>query len=260
MLLPDLPQCRALTVAETTINVGWCRRECDPFWRLYCNLDAGAEIQHRDGVIAMAPETCYLVPAWVVFKGRCRGPVRHRFIHFQVAGLPEPWLRRAAAAPATLDGLAWEAGLRETTPAARLRLHALLCRAVALALADRAPPRAAPRAEAVVAPALRLIETRLARPPSVAELAAACGVGPDHLARCFAQVVGRTPARWIQERRIAAAAERLATGEAGVAAVAAALGFANPFHFSRVFHRVTGSAPAAWRERMGAGVDADRRG
>lgn len=251
----DLPRCRFLGGACTVITSSWCRTECDPFWRLYRNRDPGAEILHAAGRLALEPGSCYLVPAWTTFKGRSPGAIRHDFVHFQVAGLPGPWLRRHADQPIALVADPWWGQVMERiggeVPAAHLlRLEALLCAAVAQALAGAAEPPGQDAAAAVVAPALALAEGGGRLPATVAALARLCGVGPDHLARCFARANGQTPARWLNEQRIARAAADLVESHEPVAAVATRHGFANPQHFCRVFRRITGSTPAGYRRRL----------
>ncbi len=256
MRFPDttLLRCRIIGGENTIIDRWWCRRETDPFWRIYRNRDAGAAIIHERGRLDMEAGGFYVVPAWTMFQGRCRGPVRHDYLHVQIGGLPGGWLRRSAQGPLRLAGDSWWAPLfdrlgAERHPAELLRLHALLHLAVSQALATAPPPDVEDRSAIVIAPALAAIATRLASPPSIAALAGLCQVSPDHLARCFADACGSTPARWIQQQRIAAAAEELADG-ATIEHAATRLGFADRAHFTRVFRRVTGSTPGAYRARL----------
>lgn len=257
-LAVDLPRCRFLGGSNMVMDASWCRKEFDPFWRLYRNRDGGAEILHGGGRLALEAGSFYLVPAWTVFKGRSPGGIRHDFIHFQVAGLPAAWLRRHACAPLRLDpGADWPAIMDriggEQAPGRHLLIQGMLCSAVAQALASAPEPGEATQAARVVAPALALAESRLANPPTVAEMAEAAGLSPDHLARCVVQVTGQTPARWLQERRVIAAAEQLTGGVDDIEAISARLGFANRCHFTRVFRRVTGTTPAAYRRELGGG-------
>jgi AraC-like DNA-binding protein len=250
LIAPDLPRIRLLGTSITVINPGWCRREHDPFWRIYRNLDDGAEIRHEGGLLPLRPGRFYVIPACTVFRGSCHGRVRHTFAHFTVAGLPATWLRQAARTPSevTLPDPALPDLHADRSPAALLAMHALLCRAVAATIAPAEPPRTTPHALSAIAPAMRLAEERPGRPPAVAEMAAAAGVTPDHLARLFAAAIGQTPARWLQERRIALAAERLSAPGASIETIADELGFADRCHFAHVFRRVTGLTPARWRD------------
>jgi AraC-like DNA-binding protein len=250
----DLLRCRMLGGGNTVIDRWWCKRESDPFWRIYRNRDPGAAILSDQGRIELEAGAVYLVPAWTMFRGRCPGPIRHDYLHIQVSGLPPAWLRRAACTPRRLEADAWWGPLLdciggEEHPARQMRLQAMLHLAVGQAIADTPMPDGSDRAAEVIAPALRQIDAHLAAPPSVASLATACDVSPDHLARCFAAACGTTPARWIQQQRIAAAAERLADG-ATIEAAALATGFANRAHFSRVFRRVTGTTPGMSRRSL----------
>lgn len=249
-----LLRCRMLGGGNTVIDRWWCRRECDPFWRLYRNRDPGAAILSDAGRMELEAGAVYLVPAWTVFRGRCAGPIRHDYMHIQVSGLPPGWLRRAACTPCRLESDAWWAPLLDRInddhhPATLLRRQAMIHLAISQALIAATPPDGGDRAAEAIAPALRLIDAHLTAPPSVAALADACGISSDHLTRCFTAACGTTPARWIQQQRIAAAAERLADG-ATIEAAARATGFANRAHFSRVFRRVTGTTPGMSRRSL----------
>jgi len=69
----------------------------------------------------------------------------------------------------------------------------------------------------------------------------------DHFIRRFRECVGQSPAQYIQEQRVARAAQRLVFTTESIDAIAAATGFANRFYFSRVFTRHMGTSPAAYR-------------
>lgn len=105
----------------------------------------------------------------------------------------------------------------------------------------------------VVAKAVWLIETRLAAPPSLDELARVAGVSRFHLSRVFAATVGRPSMACSRARRLTEAARALDLGlsvtEAGLAA-----GFESPEGFSRAFREEFGLAPSTLG--AGAGLDA----
>lgn len=125
-------------------------------------------------------------------------------------------------------------------PALRAALHRLLV-AVLRAADGAAPPAVSPP----VLRALELIEESLARPPRVAALAAAAGLGASRFHERFRAETGCAPAEHIARRRVARAQELLRRGRP-IAAVAAELGFASRNHFGAVFRRFTGSSPARW--------------
>ncbi|MFF1833120.1 AraC family ligand binding domain-containing protein [Streptomyces sp. NPDC058231] len=113
-------------------------------------------------------------------------------------------------------------------------------------LPTRAPrsagARDAERARAV-------LESRMARPPTLNELAAELGASPFALLRAFKKQYGMPPHTWLTDARVRRARRML---DAGVApAVAAAeVGFTDQPHLNRHFTRIVGVPPGAYqRER-----------
>jgi transcriptional regulator GlxA family with amidase domain len=98
-----------------------------------------------------------------------------------------------------------------------------------------------------VAPALRHIEANLHAKLAIPHLARLCQLSVDHFSRVFRQLLGQTPTRHIQERRVAVAAERLIATNEDIARIASETGFANRYHFTRVFTARMGVPPATYR-------------
>jgi len=97
----------------------------------------------------------------------------------------------------------------------------------------------------------RRIAERLAedgQPPSVAELAALCGVSVRH----FARLHGGAAASRISEVQIARAARMLRETSLPMKVIGARLGFAHPGSFSSAFRRSTGVTPTQYRQSHGA--------
>jgi len=97
-----------------------------------------------------------------------------------------------------------------------------------------------------------LIETHLAEPLSIGQLAEVCGLSPGHFSRQFAHCTGMPPRRWIMRRRIEVACEKLVSTNVSLADLAQSCGFADQSHFTRVFATVTGEAPGRWRRERRA--------
>jgi AraC family transcriptional regulator len=114
-------------------------------------------------------------------------------------------------------------------------------------LVSRAPST---REEAKAAEAVRIIDAAFADPLTVAELAAAVGLGRQRFAVAFRRTVGVTPYNYVLCRRLEAAAERLRAGPEPVLTVALDAGFGDLSEFIRRFRRHIGVSPGAWR-RMG---------
>ncbi len=256
----DTPACRVLFANQLVIDQKWGWRLCDPFWRLYFNRDPGAAIAHRGRRQILPPYRAALVPAWCDAQGTCGTPVRHFYIHFETPGLPDAWIRRTCPTPLVLPE---DHVLRDMLDAlasedpGRAGWHLRVQSAAAWALArglEQLDREALAELEAgnddpAVASALRTIEKRLKDPLTVAGLSSPTGLSEDHFARRFAKATGRPVMRWLQERRIAQAADRLLHTREPVEDIARATGFANRFHFSRVFTRLIGTPPVTYRKQ-----------
>jgi AraC family transcriptional activator of pobA len=98
-----------------------------------------------------------------------------------------------------------------------------------------------------------VIERRFTGPLSLRDVAKEVGISAGHLTTRVRERTGRTVLEWITERRLVEARRLLATTDAPVAAVAAAVGIPDPGYFARIFRRAHGVSPAAWRGRAGPG-------
>lgn len=83
--------------------------------------------------------------------------------------------------------------------------------------------------------------------PSIRDLAREAGVHPDHLTRCFKQTYGLAPGKWLRNRRLDWAAERLSTGSMSIASVAVRAGFYDQSHFTNAFRKRYGVTPGVHR-------------
>ena len=95
--------------------------------------------------------------------------------------------------------------------------------------------------------AIEFIESNLANPIGVTEIAAACGISAYHFSRSFRHSTGRAPYAYLTERRIVCAKAMLAKREMPLAAIATHCGFSSLSQFSRMFRQETGMTPSAFR-------------
>lgn len=252
------------------LDCSWAYELCSPFWRLYVNREAGAELEIEGRRISLLPETIYLLPAGLRFTTRLARGVKsvwQDYLHFEVAGFPPALLRRMFPAPVMLpknpELLATLASWRESFTdrsgeelVRRLRSLALVHSAFALGCSlasseGRAVWAAWLALPPVVSPALSQIELRPEAPPGNEKLAALCGLGTRQFLRRFSEAVGLSPGQYALERRVALAAEALARGPEPVEVIAARLGFADRFHFSKTFRARVGMPPVAYRRMHG---------
>lgn len=250
-----------------------------PFWRLYSNDRDGAALllpRGPDGVeeVPLRAGAVCLIPAGVNFHAQVTDTVGHFFAHFEVVGVPRaatsgPFSRpvplpdaphlgaiisalrgpsafRPSAAPGTPED-----ALRQ---ARELRLSALVHEALALALLslpeeERARCVGAAPGQEAVRPALEHIERNLGERLSVSELAALCCLSEDYFIRRFRECVGVTPAQYVREQRVSAAALRLIFTDDPIERIVGDTGFGSRHYFTRVFKEHTGRSPAAYRKR-----------
>lgn len=131
----------------------------------------------------------------------------------------------------------------------------LLGESLALALlAASAPGRDDPHVGSGAAPrwlavARELLDDRCGGAVRIAELAAAAGVHPVHLARVFRRHLGCTPGEYLRRRRLERAAVLLRETRRRLSDVALDCGFADQSHLANAFKRHRGVTPAAYRGR-----------
>ena len=103
---------------------------------------------------------------------------------------------------------------------------------------------------------LACIETRLAEPIQVRELADEIHMSPFHFARMFKLSTGLAPHAYITQQRMERAKELLATTLLPLLEVAARVGYQTQAHFTGVFHRYIGTTPRVYRlQRRGEAPD-----
>ncbi|MFF2847978.1 helix-turn-helix transcriptional regulator [Streptomyces sp. NPDC058001] len=198
------------------------------------------------------PGSVSLVPPGAEVHFRYRGRSEHLYAHF------EP------AAP-TATGTALTVPVMQDAGAETPMLAELLRRAVAAA--PRNPARAAaevwtalwrvaelaapygesPSAPAPVAVAMAHIETHLAGPLSVPDLARVAGVSHNHLTRLFRARTGGTVVAYIRARRMERARHLLRESTLSISAVAASVGIADLQAFNKACRRELGASPRALR-------------
>jgi len=172
-----------------------------------------------------------------------------------VRQLDDPELRQMLEALEAMRDLPPE---RRTRPAELGRLLiALDCLAAGDATGP-ALPAERPATSQLVAQACELLEHDLAHPWTLAELSARLYVGPFHLARQFVRSLGVPPMHYLARWRAWRAAAILVSTEQPIAAVGAAVGWADPSQFSRRFRAEFGVSPRAYRQGIRGAADGAR--
>jgi AraC-like DNA-binding protein len=94
---------------------------------------------------------------------------------------------------------------------------------------------------------IRYIESHIGESLDNARLAEIAHSSESCFIRRFREAMGQTPARYVQERRVARAAELLVCTNQSIDEIARRCGFANRYYFSRVFSERIGRPPVRYR-------------
>jgi AraC family transcriptional regulator len=132
-----------------------------------------------------------------------------------------------AVAPLAIEGLVLE----------------ILAELARLAAPARVPPW--------LARARDLLHDRFQETLRLAEIAAAVGVHPVHLAATFRRHFRQTIGDYHRRLRVEFACNQLGAGRAPLAEIALSAGFADQSHFARVFKRYLGVTPGTYRKQVG---------
>ena len=268
--LIELPIHDRLMVAVVAVGFsglerGWNHADLmAPFWRLYANDAPGAAVRVGRTWLPLEPDHLYLIPAWMKFASRAAGRIGHAFAHFDVRGLSAPAVRLAFPEPTSIADTAGAAKLLTLgtallggagpAPELVLQVRSLADAALANAITHLSPAmrtRALPGLErGALGAVLAHLHADKTTPMTNRDLARIAGCTPDHLVRIFRRDLGQTPARYVQELRMAAAAKALTHSSDDIDVIAERFGFANRHGFTRAFTRHLGCGPAAWRRRF----------
>jgi AraC-like DNA-binding protein len=100
----------------------------------------------------------------------------------------------------------------------------------------------------LVAGAKAILATRFAESLSLEQMAQALYTSPYHLCRVFRRETGQTIHNYLNQMRLRASLEHVATGEASLTELSLTLGFASHSHFSAAFRRAFGISPSQLRQ------------
>lgn len=174
-------------------------------------------------------------PAWVCLRGAA------------------PWEREAAEA----ISLSWELCVAEGD-GFEFAVRGQLSRLVFLLrqncpVPDRPLPQKARREGERVKLMLQYIQRHLGEALTLDGIARSANLSKNECLRCFRNILGCSPIRYVQELRVQQAAERLLRTEESISEIAAACGFQEMSYFAKLFRRLNGCTPSAYRKRGGTG-------
>lgn len=154
--------------------------------------------------------------------------------------------RHVRAALSTMLGWRMACELESRDAGWALALEGLVLQLLAAAGRAQEPKQAG--ATRWLGTACDLLHERVPDHPSLAELAAAVGRHPTHLARAFRREHGVTVAEYSRALRLEWARTQLTLGDVPLSRVALDAGFSDQSHFTRAFRGHVGITPGRYRE------------
>jgi AraC family transcriptional regulator of arabinose operon len=256
---------RVFSAGYLTVDQWWCETDLlRGFWRLYLNEQDGVALRLGRKTFAMPRGQLVLVPPGLDFEIELRGPVDQLFTQFEFLGWPPEAARDLLPEPIALppddlrDTLA--ARLCKELAAARVRLDpvlagrvkALIHLSIAGVLAELPEDKTRRvlrinEGQREMLAVLHYIDEHLEEPMSNARLAEIALSSESRFIRRFREATGRTPARYVQERRLERASQLLVSTDYSIDRIAEASGFANRYYFTRVFTQRMGLPPGRYR-------------
>jgi AraC-like DNA-binding protein len=248
-----------------TVDQWW--KETDllrSFWRLYLNEQDGVEFIVGGRAFPLPAGRVVLVPPGLEFDIELAHPVDQLFVQFEFLGWPPEAARDLLPEPVALkpdelrDALARQlcvdlAGAdKRLDPVLAGRLKALVHLAIASALEDVSADRASrvlriDEGQRELLAVLHYIDEHLPESMSNMRLARIALSSESRFIRRFREATGRTPARYVQERRLERASELLVSTNYSIDRIAESSGFANRYYFTRVFTQRMGLPPGRYR-------------
>jgi AraC-like DNA-binding protein len=233
------------------------------FWRLYLNYEDGAALHVNGQSFPLPANRIVVVPAGIDFEAVLDRPVHQFFIQFEFVGWPAQAAREVVPAPVVLeheakrDELAAELGAElqstdEIEPILASRLKALAHLSISEVLSNISEDRARSflriaEGQQELLAVLHYIDKHLDQPLNNSRLAEIALASESRFIRRFREATGRTPGRYVQDRRLRRAAELLVSTDQSIDQIAESCGFANRYYFTRVFAQRMGCPPARYR-------------
>jgi len=263
----DAYQVRLVWLGVIRFADGWAPEASGrALWRLsFCDA-AGASLQLGTRTVALPARRAVLIPP-AAARAKPDGDVMQLAVQFQLSGVGAEHAASLSGEPLVLEAdelrarlclrlfrdLARSSAIGSATCArAKALVHLSVAAAFELGGDELIAAESSDAAQRQLQPVLRYIDAHLAEPLENERLAALMHASESHFIRLFRRVVGRTPARHVQEKRVQHGADLLARTSLTIDEIAERCGFANRYHFSRVFAQRMVEPPGRFRTLHGA--------
>lgn len=235
-------------------------------WCLSFSDEPGATLRFAEREFRLPPRRAVLIPPSAAGAAP-DGDAMHLLVQFQLSGaaaehavalgrepfvLPAEDLRDRLCARLRRDLGGSDPVGSATYARAKALVHLSVAAAFELGGEALAAAESSDDAPRQLQPVLHYIDAHLEEPLENTRLAALVHASESHFIRLFRRVVGSTPARHVQERRVHRAADLLTRTSLTIDEIAERCGFANRYHFSRVFAQRMLEPPGRYRVTHGS--------
>lgn len=271
-----------------TVGMEWNYRHVNnPYSRIYYITAGHGRIRHHDREYLLKPGHLYVIPCYTTVDMICSRQFTHYYVHVTVR--LDTGLDILSLLPCTYEVCARDHGIdrrlcerllhlnpnkalteydatkpiyrqvldranrldREKSPGDLLATNALVRLLLAPFLSHPDLPHTdrtldgLQRFERVFAH----IRDHLHTPLTLAELAERVDLNPTYFSNLFRKLMGITPIRYINKRRVEEVQIRLLTTDETLRQIAEAVGFTDEYYLSRVFKRQVGLSPSHYRQQ-----------
>ncbi|WP_158968944.1 AraC family transcriptional regulator [Paraglaciecola sp. L3A3] len=264
-LMPDevfsLTQFHVFAAFDMRMGEEWAGSEfINHYNRLYYVRAGEGVLKFKDKEIQLKPGHMYLIPAYQLVSHSCVGEIDFVWVHFQ------------AQIDTGLDLFMLYGESTAIDCSALLGIEDFFLQLVSLCKSD-SPRTTFARTRVLLSlldplmqefertnkglhtfrhqsllPALALINENVVNAPDVKDMAEAANFTPEHFSRKFKAAFNISPKRYILQKRIALAKQKLLLANVNVEQIAEQCGFCDIFYFSRVFKQEIGLSPSAFRK------------
>lgn len=254
-------QFHVYTAFDMVVGEEWAGSQfINHYNRIYYVKSGQGYLQFKEHKIHMRPGHLYLIPPYQLLSHSCEGELHFMWTHFQANigdGLDlfmfygqacEVDCRQMKNMESDFTHLienvkfSSASALLERNRILLALLHPFMC------IFDKGGSKSNWFRHQSLLPSLNIMNRDIANPPSLKSLAAAANVSPEHFSRKFKSAFNISPKRYMLQKRIAFAKQRLLLGTQSIDEVAEQCGFCDIFHFSRTFKKETTLSPSEFRK------------
>jgi len=270
-----------LNIGHAVHNADWnWKNVCSPFTRIHLIESGTAKIIRGGRTYELKKDHLYLTPSYIDHGYECEGPLSLYYIHiyeemdggpsiFDMVDFPveigadpltiqliqrlaliNPDRRLQVYDPCSYDNsttLIKNIAIHKTMPFAfEMEAQGIIRQVFSRFLVHASEKKL--DLDKRILKCLHHIHTNIDKPINIEDLAALCFLTKDHFIRLFNRNMGRTPGKYINQKKIEKAQQIMLIRDLSIKDLAYSLGFENISYFNRLFKKMTGENPGSYRK------------